>query len=103
MYIDYYRKDIAKPIIIEILGMEGYDITEDCIKSWSRPKMNYTDVLLGIGFVKSIGKGTIVFTNEVYAKDKIGIENDITILDISDLYELATKHRKYKLIDLITD
>ncbi len=103
MYIDHYRSKIAKPIIIEILGLEGYDVTEDCIKSWSKPKMNYDDVLRGIEFVKSIGKDVIVYTNEVYAKDKIGLENDITILDIKDLIEISVKHKRHEFSDLITD
>ena len=95
--ISYYSKEKAIPMIIELLSKNGNSITEQNIKSWGRPKMQYSDVLRGINHVKSLNSNTIVFTNEVMLKERIAEENDITILDVSDLKELSIKFGNYDL------
>jgi len=102
MYIDYYRKDRAIPIILDILKAEGLDATKDCIKSHAKPRQLYEDVLRGIYHVKSLGKNVLVCTNAVIAKEKIAKENDVRIIDIHDIEDLCYKHRRYELMDLVT-
>jgi len=100
--IDYYRKDRDIPIILDILKAEGLDVTKDCIKSHSKPKQLYDDVIRGIFHVKSLGKNVLVYTNVVFAKERISKENDIKIIDIKDLEDLCKKHKRYELMDLVT-
>lgn len=102
MFIDHYRKDKAYPIILDILKAEGLDATKDCVKIYYRDRQLYPDVLRGIAHVKSLGKRVLVYTNEVFAKERIAQENGITILDIKDLENLCYKHGRYELMDLVT-
>ena len=70
MYIDYYRKERALSLIQKMLELEGLKFSPECIKSWSSPKMNYSDVLRGINHVKSLGYNVLVYTNQVLLKER---------------------------------
>jgi len=95
--IGYYSKEKAIPMIIELLSKSGKNVTEQNIKSWQRPKMAYDDIIRGINHVKSLGSDIVVYTNEVMLKERTAEENNITILDVSDLKELSIKFGNYDL------
>lgn len=101
MFVYYYARPQAFPIIMEIAKLEGLDITTDCIKSWSTPQMRNEDVLRGINHVKSLNKKVVIYTNEVFAKERLSKECDIKILDIVDLQKLCLKHKKYEFNSLL--
>ena len=100
-HLDYFHRDRAFPLIIEILSKEGYNVKIDQIKSWGQSNMSYDDILRGIKFCKDNNYGVLVYTNTVLLKERISSEHNITILDIHDLRELSTKHGIYKLNDYL--
>ena len=102
MYIDYYRKERALPLIHKMLELEGLRFSPECIKCWSQQRMNYNDILRGINYVKSLGYNVLVYTNHVLAKERIMQDHDILILDISDLEQLSYKHKVFEFMDCVT-
>jgi len=49
-----------------------------------------------------IGFKTLIYTNEVFGKERISKENNINILDIHDLQKLAYKYSRYgELMDFV--
>lgn len=103
MYISYQLREKAIPLVLEILKLEGYDVSENFIKQWSRPYMLYDDVVRGINYVKRMDGNILVYTNKVSSKERISKENSINILDIDDLINLSKKYKKYEFMDLVTN
>lgn len=104
MYIDYYKRDKAIPKIINLLRLDGINVSENNIKSWSRETMINSDVLLGISYIKSIEpvlSNVIVYTNKVKFKELLSIKYNIMILDILDIMKSAERHHEFELLDLI--
>jgi len=62
-----------------------FNIDERCVKVWRRDRMNITDVLIGIRYVKSIGQNTLVYNTIVPFKERLSKEYQIAILDGNDL------------------
>lgn len=98
-YLRYYSKEEAFPKIINLFNLEGIKITDENIKSWSTEKMNYDDVVRGISHIKSIGQDILVYTNKVFAKERISKDNNIKIYDVDDIKKLANKHQKQEILN----
>ena len=52
-YLNYYHREKAIPMIIDVLSKEGIKTIKENIKSWNQPRMSYEDVIRGINYVKT--------------------------------------------------
>lgn len=94
------REDI-KPLIIDLLKKEGFDIVEDNIKIWNTQKMIINNVLIACEYIKYNRLNPIlVYTNKVPLKEHLEKTQGIKIFDIEDLQILSIKHNS-KLIKYI--
>lgn len=101
--ISQYNQDKAKKLICKILTQENGEVTnENTIKCWSQPIMNISDVMYGIRYVKSIGENRIIYTNKVPHKERLSKENNLIILDVDNLSDLALKYKEYSLYDMLS-
>lgn len=98
-YLDYYKKEKTIPKIIELMKNEGFDINTENIKSWSKSKMSYNDILNGVSYVKSIDKNCILYTNKVPFKDELTQKFNIKIFDINDIEDAIVRQEKFELFD----
>lgn len=92
--ISQYNSDKVKPLIIDLIKKEGFNITVDNIKIWSGNTMSPNNVIIGCNYVKSNGLPLVlVYTNKVPSKDAIEKSHGVKIYDIEDLTVLSIRHQ----------